>query len=145
MKRIYLDSNVFISLVKDEIGRDFTLLSEDSRIFVDICSKMGFVLVLSSWFIKEVERVISLTKEDIVETMQERGVVFEFVKPMENVSKEAKRIARSYNLHYNDAIHVAIAKEYECDFIVSWNKKDFEKVENIIKCKTPKEIISEVT
>ena len=143
--RIYLDSNVFISLVGDEIGRDFTLLSENSRMFVDVCSRMGFVLVLSSWFIKEVERVISLTKEDMVETMQNKGVVFEFVEPMENVSKEAKRIERNYNLHYNDAIHVAIAKEYGCDLIVSWNKKDFEKVEGIIKCKTPKEFISEVS
>lgn len=145
MKRIYLDSNVFISLVGDEIGRDFTLLSENSRSFVDICSRMGFILVLSSWFIKEVERVISLTKEDIAGTLQGRGVVFEFVEPMKNFPEEARQIARNYNLHYNDAIHVAIAKEHGCDLIVSWNKKDFEKVESIIKCKTPKEIISEVT
>jgi len=143
MKRIYLDSNVFISLVGDEIGRDFTLLSEDSRKFAAVCAKKGFILVLSTWLFKEVKGVISFEREDIIGVIQEQGINFELSEPKQNISKEIMRIRRDFGLHHSDAVHVAIAKYAGCDLIVSWNKKDFEKAESIVKCRTPKEIIGE--
>lgn len=137
--RLYLDSNVFISAVKDEIGRSFNLLGEESERFLATCAKYDQCIIISSWFLKEVKDNAFLKEEDVLDFLTTRNVKFELVKKNEEYTKECLKIVHKFGIHFADAVHVVLAKQSNCDLIISWNKRDFEKVSEEISCKTPEE------
>ena len=139
--KIYLDSCVFISLIRSEIGKHFRMLFQDSELLFAICKQEGIELILSELFFAEVEKVIGLEQKAVLEFMQEYGVIFTTV-PKDKADKiKAKEIQRKTGLHLADSLHVALAVKAQADLIVSWNIKDFEKAGRIARCKTPSDFI----
>jgi predicted nucleic acid-binding protein len=43
---------------------------------------------------------------------------------------------------FEDAVQYVSAVESECEYFVTWNKKDFKQVSNIINVLTPKEMLA---
>lgn len=144
LKRLYLDSNVFISMAREEISPDFTLLCRDSELFLSLCRKKGFTIVISFFFFDEVKNSIFLEREDILDSLEnDYGVKLEIIEKKKEYFIGAREIARENEIHYADALHTAIARDNKCDLIISWNKKDFEKIKKIVNYKTPSEFIDE--
>jgi len=139
-KLFYLDSNVFISFVREEMDSAFNLRFVDSERFFALCRKEKHVLLLSGLFFKEVKKVISLDKSDILEEFERHGIP---IACTENIpSKElVSSVIKESRIHLADAVHVALAYESNADAIISWNKKDFAKSKNFVKCSTPQEIL----
>lgn len=111
--RLYLDSNVYISLVREEMGRHFQNLSYYSALFVAFCAKNNLTLVVSNLFFEEVNRVISLSQKDILEFFKEANVRVEQIQcPF--LHEEAERVMWQTGIHRADAMHVLLTKKSEC-------------------------------
>ena len=63
--RIYLDSNVFISLFEREIGRNARGLFVEAEAFIDRVKNDGHSIVLSNWFFEEVKNKYYMDREEI--------------------------------------------------------------------------------
>ena len=139
-KRFYLDSNVFISFVREEIDSAFNLRGIDSENFFAWCRKEKHCLLLSELFFTEVEKVISLKKSDILEEFNRLKIKVEVFE--NNSSKNLiSRIIKETGIHFADAVHAAIAIEKNASALISWNKKDFMKVYKFVKFLQPNEIL----
>ncbi len=140
-KRFYLDSNVFISFIMEEMDAAFNLRYVDSENFFAFCRKEKCFLILSYLFFTEVERVISLKKEDILEEFKRLkiDVIVAEKKPPEKI---VSKIAKESKIHFADAVHIASACENKADAIITWNKKDFAKAQKFAECFTPGEILN---
>ncbi|MFH1256869.1 MAG: type II toxin-antitoxin system VapC family toxin [Candidatus Diapherotrites archaeon] len=139
-KRVYLDSNVLISALRDEMDRQFRFLSAEAQLFFSRVRKNRDTVVLSSLFYFEVKKCIKISREEANEYFQSIGVTFEEAAFTEEHSLEEKRIALS-GVHRPDSIHAAIAIKAGCDCIVSFNAKDFEKINRSINVIEPKDFI----
>ena len=139
-KRFYLDSNVFISFVREEMDSAFNLRFVDSENFFALCRKEKCALIISNLFFVEIERAISLKKEDIAEEFKRLkiSVVIAENKPSE---KLVSKIVKECRIHFADAVHTAAACENNADAIITWNKKDFVKTQKVMPCFTPGEIL----
>jgi predicted nucleic acid-binding protein len=138
MKRIYLDSNVFISFAKQELGRGFRLLGSDAENFFRRCSGK-VVLVISDYVLMEIKKIIGLDKDSVCEIFSELNIQFELV----GQSKAMPRLEHKFYLkgvHYPDSLHAAFAVAYNCEAIITFNKKDFLPASSLISVLEPLEL-----
>ncbi|HLD59004.1 MAG TPA: PIN domain-containing protein [archaeon] len=138
-KRLYLDSNVFISFVREEIDSAFNLRYLESRDFFAFCAEKEHTVLISEWFLREVKHIAFLDKEAVFEDFERMKVKTVFAG---NPSQESIfRIMKGCGIHAADAVHVAVALENKADFIVTWNAKDFEKAAGFVKPISPSGIL----
>jgi predicted nucleic acid-binding protein len=135
-KRIYLDSNVFISLFNKEIGFDCRGLFVEAEHFFESARQSGAVLVLSDWFFRETERVCHTSKEQIIEYIEKKGIKTETVEKLERF---VLRRFVGKGMHFSDASHAALAVTNHCDCIVTFNTRHFEPAASEIVILLPEE------
>ncbi|MCX6803515.1 MAG: type II toxin-antitoxin system VapC family toxin [Candidatus Diapherotrites archaeon] len=135
-KKIYLDSNVFISLMKKEIGfGQRGLFVEAEQFFVRV-KKTGSVIVLSNFLLSEVESVSFYSKSDVLNLLSGFGIDFEEYNASGFV--EHKKIS-DLGIHYPDSFHVALAIISKCDCIVTFNLRDFLPAKKLINVLSPED------
>ena len=140
-RRFYLDSNVFISFVREEIDKAFNLRFQESMDFFKLCNQGKLEVVLSKLFFAEVQKITALKKELVLEEFKRLEIEIKETGTMPD-EKLAFEIVKECGIHYSDALHVAFAIGNKADFIITWNRKDFEKTGKLVKCLTPSEISS---
>jgi len=136
MKRVYLDSNVFIALMKTEIGRGFRGLFAEAQDFLERAKEQDCTLVLSGLFSKEVKRFCYLNEEEILCYFAERKIKTELAG---NAQKPLVEEFVEKGVHFWDASHAAIAVANHCDCIVTFNVKDFVAAKSKIMVIDPAE------
>jgi predicted nucleic acid-binding protein len=136
MKRIYLDSNVFISVVNVEIGRRTRGLFVEAELFLNIVRKEGHVLLLSKLFFDEVKAHCYFTKEDVFAYFQEKEIKCELAEELDN---DFLRSLKKTAVNVSDAIHAETAIKNKCDCIVTFNARHFEKIKGRISVFEPAE------
>lgn len=136
MKRIYLDSNVFISLVNREIGSNVRGLFVEAEQFLDNLKKQRHVLVLSALFFKEVRKRSLLSQSEILAYFKEHGINIEVIGLKTDLPW---RMFAAKGLHYSDALHLATAIAFKCNYFVTFNVKHFEKVDSKTRVVEPAE------
>jgi hypothetical protein len=126
--KIYLDTSV-ISMLDDSV------LGIITRKFFEIVNKNNYELVISPITDREIKDAPPEKKEDILIFLKQLNNLTEL--PIDNNSYS---LAWNYVLdgiltpnHFDDLLHVAYATIYECDFIVSWNRKHIAKKSKIDK------------
>ena len=129
MKRIYLDSNVFISLFNQEIGRHTRGLFVEAESFFEEVKKQGCVLVLSKWFFREAVEFCFSSKEETLDFFNKAGIKTEVA---DSAKKPQLEYLKESGLHYSDLLHAAVAIQQKCDCIVTFNLKDFKKLKEKI-------------
>ncbi len=134
MQRIYLDSNVFISLFSKEIGRNMRGLFVEAEGFFKQVKQKNHILILSNLFFEEVQKQTYLSEDEITTYFKEQEVNFEISKIKPGLPWR-KFVAKG--VHYSDALHMAAAIAFKCNCIVTFNIKDFEKVKQEIKSVEP--------
>ncbi len=134
MQRIYLDSNVFISLFGTELGRNMRGLFVEAEEFFERIKQKNQVLVLSDLFFEEVRKKTYLSEAEITAYFKEQKVNFEIARIKPGLPWK-KFVAKG--IHYSDALHMATAIAFKCDCIVTFNIKDFEKAGQEIKSVEP--------
>jgi predicted nucleic acid-binding protein len=137
--RLYLDSNVFISFVRSEIDKSFNLRFLDSERFFAACKLVNAELVLSDLFFSEIKRACSIEKQQVLESLELLNLK---TKPVsDSQSSNPIKISQETGIHFTDALHVSTALQQNCDAIITWNKKDFEKTKQIIAFFSPSEFV----
>ena len=129
--RIYLDSNVFISLMNREIGRGFRGLFIEAEAFFRKAKDERHTILLSDLFFTEVENNIYLSKEEIIAYIKNMGVTIEIIMPKSEHAIHIREFMKR-GLHRLDSMHAAFARLGKCNCIVTFNKKDFDKIKDLI-------------
>jgi len=135
--KIYLDSNVLISLIKEEIGKPVRLMYENAKLFFECCKKSKITLTISQLFLDEVKYALPLTEREILNYFDSiHELNYEFVE----ITKKDVKKSNKFNIHKADALHAAIAINNNCDYLVTWNIRDFKELKEI-KIREPTDFI----
>ena len=103
----------------------YTLLQE--------VKKQNHLLVLSELFFNEVKKVTYLSVDEILYKLKCFRVKRFIVATQDtNLGWLHKK-----GIHYPDSVHVATALREKCDFLVTFNIKDFEPVGKLIRIVEP--------
>ena len=136
--RIYVDTNIIISLVTGEFGGNYEFMEERTRMFLAICEQEGHILIVSDWMTNEITKVKPYCSMWIQDFAAEN--IIEYVELTKGDRVKAKTLANARGIHYSDARHVQLALKAKADAIVTWDS-DFQKVTDLIKVLTPEHFI----
>ncbi|MEK6972647.1 MAG: hypothetical protein AABW72_01225 [archaeon] len=134
MQRIYLDSNIFIAFIKSELGKGFKLMAQDVEDFFRKCPK-NYVLILSEWFFKEVEKNGYYSKQEVLELLSKKKIQYEIIDATEIDLINAKNNFK--DIHTTDALHLVLALKSKCSIFLTFNIKDFKSAKEVIEIKEP--------
>jgi predicted nucleic acid-binding protein len=125
-----LDTNVFVSLYKEELGKNLRPLYIESQEFFNYIKQKNILLVLSELFFSEAYKCCYVSKKDIISYFSKLEIPLLIIEK-ENLALPLKEV------HYPDSIHASTAIKYNCDSIITFNTKDFDKIKNKIKIFEP--------
>lgn len=125
-RRVYLDADVYLGLIKGEEGRvetarhllkggqdeHFSVVAS-TLLYAEVCGH-GDVRAARDWN----------TVDAKVNAFLEHGFI-QWVEVDLVVARKARELSREYGLRGQDAIHLASAVRASCDVLMTWNKKDF--------------------
>ena len=126
--RLYLDSNVIISLFKEEIGHNLRPLYQEAESFLEKIKIEKDILIISTLAIKEINKICKTQMEDVDSYLKEHKILFEYVQKKDFLKTSS---FESRGIHLLDSLHIAIAIANKCDAIITFNKKDFDKQDQI--------------
>lgn len=133
--KLYVDSNVFISLIREEVFLNRTLFDEALSFFEKVHERKD-TIVISELTLKEIKKIGYTEKEEIVEQIKNKKIKAEYIPS--NYKIEFTKFEK-LGIHIPDSIHVAIAIKERCDCIVTFNIKDLKLANNFIKVIEPSE------
>jgi putative PIN family toxin of toxin-antitoxin system len=136
-RQIVLDTNVFLSALRSRRGAAFRLLS-----LVGLGG--GFEVNVSVPLVLEYEEVAKRQLDVIGLSSQEVDDIFDYFCSVANLHR-IYFLWRPYLRDPKDDLVLELAVEAECDFIVSYNKRDFAGVEKVgLRVLTPREFLREI-
>ncbi len=135
--RLYLDSNVFISFIRCEIGKGFKLMELKSIDFFDSLIESNHELVLSDLFFYEIEKVIHYSKKEVISFFKKKRINVKIVCFKKNYFSELKKWG-FIKIHRQDRVHFFLALKSNSDSIIAWNLKDFTPAKKFINVMEPK-------
>lgn len=134
-KRLYLDADVYLALIKGEAGRveiARTLLRGGQHgQFRVVASTLLYAEVCGHGEVRAANNQAAVDQK--VSAFFEHGFI-EWVEVDLVVAREARRLSRTQRLRGADAIHLASAIRARCDVLMTWNKNDFpigQRVEDV--------------
>ena len=122
-----------------EIGRGIRGLFVEAEAFFRKAKDEKHTLLLSNLFFREVENKIFLNKNEVTDYIVKSGVRIEIISIQEKTVLTSEFTSKG--LHHLDAVHVALAKAVKCDCIVTFNKKDFDKINGLIPVFEPSDLL----
>jgi len=130
MKKIYVDSNVFISYWDREYGRNISDFLEyySAEVFRRTIS-CEFKLVISELTLREIRRILRLDEETLYASLNEYRELgkLEILKISKYTWAKAEEIAKRGESHVTDIAHALVAKEADA-LLVTWNLRDFKRL-----------------
>lgn len=141
--KLYLDSNVLIAYLLREFGKMTDFMEQAFEDFIVFCEQNNHEIVLSDIFFKEVQKISYTGKEEVVNVIKR---ISSFIKIVDILSSSeekslANKIEQETGLHFADSLHTATALKFHCDYIITWNKKDFNRAYRYVRNLNPKEAI----
>ena len=136
MALLYIDTNVIIDAVKGRTNRSGIPIGDyASDLFFEAAS-CHFRLVISSWTLDEVKKVVSL--EDIRFCFAWLRHKITFFEEIEHDHLEARNRDSS---NFSDALHVVLAERSNAKYLVTRNTRDFLKIDSRVKVVRPEELL----
>ena len=130
--RLYIDSNVFISLIREEVSTKRSLFAEAKSFFEKVAIQEDIVII-SELNIFEVNKKCFIKKEELLSILNQLSIKYELSK---DITKDSRNIAL-LGVHYPDCIHASTAINTKCTCIITFNKKDFEVISSTIPILEP--------
>ena len=113
-----------------EIGRGIRGLFIEAEVFFRKVKTEKHTILLSGLFFAEIEKKIYLDKQEVISQFTTLGVAIELIPNPEQTIRTSDFVKRG--LHYPDSVHAAFARTGNCDCIVTFNKRDFDKINDLI-------------
>lgn len=134
--KIVIDTNVIISALKSRNGFSFKLLS--------IIDDKRFRVFISVPLILEYEDVIKRSKSQINLSFTEISDILDYICLIAE-QRKIFYLWRPFLKDPKDDMILELAVESDCDYIISFNKKDFKKIEKFnLEVITPKELLRKI-
>lgn len=134
--KIVIDTNVIISALKSRNGFSFKLLS--------IIDDKRFRVFISVPLILEYEDVIKRSESQIKLSFTEISDILDYICLIAE-QRKIFYLWRPFLKDPKDDMILELAVESECDYIISFNKKDFKKIEKFnLEVITPKELLRKI-
>jgi predicted nucleic acid-binding protein len=133
MSNLYIDTNVFINIINDEVSihSNKSMAIPASKLFFDALS-CKHTLIISSWTMVELFKTIPLEKCKII---------FELLKKKIRLCKysdeEKNEASKKSPTNFQDALHIIIAERERADYIITRNIDDFLKIGTKIPLRKP--------
>lgn len=125
-RRIYLDADIYLALIKGEAGRVETarslLRDGQEKRFTVVASTLIYAEVCGHGEVRAAQDAVAVDQK--VSAFFEHGFI-QWVEVDLVVAREARRLSREYRLRGADAIHLASAVRAGCQLLMTWNKNDF--------------------
>lgn len=132
--KIVNDTNVLVSALKSNRGASFKLLS--------LIDQEKFVLNISVSLIFEYEEVLKRNELNIPLSDSDIDNIINYICKIAE-KREIFYLWRPYLNDPKDDLILELAVESECDFIITYNTKDFESIDQFgIKAITPKAFLA---
>lgn len=141
--KIYVDSNVFISIINGDFGKSYEFMDLRSIDFLKKSSGKGYDILISDLVLEEFKKVTKLTDNDFYEILLDNKVNYTLIEFDKNDIELAETLVNKFVKGDKDALHAGIALNRNCELLCTWNKKDFEKLESSkykILIRTPTEL-----
>ncbi len=132
--KLYVDSNVFISLIREEVSVNRTLFDEALSFFERIQERKD-TIVISELVFDEIQRICFNSKEELLEKFLKLDIPVEEVKNETTLLREVKES----KIHYPDCINANTAIKTKCDYLVTFNTKDYICINNKITILQPRD------
>lgn len=139
MKRIYLDTNIWIDFWENR-GNGIRPLGEFAFNILKRAYDCEFAVVVSSVVLDELK--FNYGKEIVTEMLKDlRGSKKHiYIYANEEHNKSALGYFRKTGVGFNDCLHAVLAKEKGCDYLITQNLKHFEKLDFLIEAKLPSDL-----
>lgn len=134
--RIVIDTNVMVAALKSERGASYKLLS--------IIDEEQFQIGISVSLIFEYEDV--LKRGDLKLNLETEDIddILDYICKVAD-KREIFYLWRPYLKDPKDDLLLELAVESESDFIITYNKKDFESIDKFgLQALTPKEFLEKI-
>ncbi len=135
MKRVYLDSNVLISSMREEMDCQLRPLYLEADNFLSKAATANIRIIVSELFLDEVKDYLKISKKDIYQYFTLKGTKTETVE----TNTDFARIMESKGIHFPDSVHASTAIASNCECIITFNKKDFKPAKKWIQILLPEE------
>ena len=139
--RLYVDSNVILSYIKQELGGLIKAQVVRTKDFLINCQKERHIIIISDLTLKEIKKIGYYSQEEVEELLKQCDIIFEMIESNKERVRKAKGIEREMGVHYPDSLHIQLALDSKADAIVTWNLKDFESAEGLIPIRSPADLV----
>ncbi len=137
MSRLYIDTNVFINVINNEISihSNKNMAEPASRLFFEAIS-CKHTLIISTWTLNEFYRKKSYQElEMTLKLCQKKTTIIEHNQTDINAAK-----IKSPN-NWQDALHIILAEKSNAEIIVTRNVSDFIQIGTSIPIKKPEQLL----
>ena len=138
--RLYIDSNVLICYIKQELGGITQAQAIRTKEFFVKCRKEKHILIISDFALTEIQKAAYYSREEVEEFLKNFEILFEVIKTNRETREKSNSILRT-GIHRPDNLHVQLAVDSKAEAIVTWNLRDFKKAEDIICCYSPADLL----
>lgn len=127
-QRPYLESSVFIALIKGEVI-DGVDRGEIAQNILDDAAGGRWPVFTSTFTLAEVIKdrnrpMLTLTEEQRIDDFFKHEYI-KLVTLDREIAELARKVARAHNLRPPDAVHLASAIKVEADELLTWDKDNF--------------------
>ncbi len=142
ISKVYVDTNIYLDYLGGRKNKDGRDISEPAFQVFNQCLSCNFEIVVSTWVIQELMKHAPNEKTKFLFSFLKRKT--RTIKHTKEDVKETKKILKKYDIndksHFDDALHVVLAKKSKADILVTRNKKNFLPFSNLIQIKFPEEL-----
>ena len=139
MKRVYLDSNIFIAFIRGDMGKPFKAMYHSVETLFKRFPE-NHVLVLSGIFFNEVKDNGFYSRDETLAFFREYEIKVIAIESTEKDSKLANEFMQK-GVHRQDAMHAAMAINNGCAVLLTYNKKDFVPVNGMVAVLEPNDLL----
>lgn len=133
MSRIYIDTNLFINVINDEVSMhsNKNMAEPASRLFFEALS-CKHTLLVSTWTVKELLK--KLHPDKIKASFEILKKKIEICKYSPDEEAQARKRSET---NFPDALHIVIAENVKADYIITRNIDDFLQIGTQIPIRKP--------
>ena len=133
MKKIYVDTNIFLDALLDRNSKRGRDLGTPAMSVFSQAKAGRFKIIVSDWTLEELKKNIEVDEaKDLLSNMKDQVIQCSYTKKQKQEAKKASN-------HWQDYLHGLIAEEQDADSIVTRNVKDFRTLSGV-KAKLPRQI-----
>ena len=140
---IYVDANVFISIIFQDFGKNLEFMDLRSIEFLDDSLKCKYNLLVSDLVVEEFCEVTKLSESDFYSLFLKNPKKLRVVYVTERNMRLSKTLINNKLVGgRKDAVHASVAIDNNSAVICTWNKRDFLNLETKfpIIIRTPSEL-----